>query len=332
MCQVLYLTIGFFHCKIVGEMRGALCFLVFTGLTALAQPSIPLGLDAFLPAPEDNPVTAAKAALGRRLFFEPALSRDGKVSCASCHDPDRAFTDDRPLAIGVSGKRGTRRVPSIVNRGYGRAFFWDGRIATLEEQVLQPIQNPVEMDLTIPQALEAVAKTGKYPPLDERALSHALATYVRTILSGDAPYDRYIAGDRAALSPEALAGLRLFRGKANCTACHIGPNLTDEQFHNTGIGFRDGKFTDEGRQSVTQRGSEAGAFKTPTLRDVARRPPYMHDGSLAMLADVIEHYDKGGVKNPNLSREIQPLKLTPEEKRQLEAFLRSLNGKLQEGF
>ncbi|MBK5291518.1 MAG: cytochrome-c peroxidase [Acidobacteriia bacterium] len=304
---------------------------LFLALAAFAQVRIPVGLDAFVPVPDDNPMTGEKVTLGRRLFLEKALSRDGSISCATCHDPERAYTDAKPLSVGVAGKRGSRRVPSILNRAYGKTFFWDGRIGALEEQVLQPIVNPLEMDLTIEEALARLRQTGRYPALDERSLSHALSSYVRSILSGNSAYDRYVAGDRLALPVEALAGLRLFRGKANCAACHLGPNLSDEQFHNTGIGFRDGVFSDAGRNLVTKRPEDRGAFKTPTLRQMAERAPYMHNGSLATIEDVIEHYDKGGVANPHLDAELQPLRLTVEEKRALGQFLRALSGEVREG-
>lgn len=287
----------------------------------------PLGLDRFMPAPESNPLTLEKVALGRELFFDQRLSRDRSLACASCHDPAHGFTDARPVAIGVFGRRGSRRVPSLLNRGYGASFFWDGRVRTLEEQVLQPIVNPLEMDLPLEEAVARLRP--KVDTIEE--LSHALASYVRTILTGDSAYDRYLAGDRAALSSLELEGLRLFRGKANCAACHLGPNLTDELFHNTGIGFRDGAFADPGRFEVTRNSRDLGAFKTPTLRGVAARAPYMHDGSLATLEDVIEHYDRGGIANPNLDEDIRPLRLTAEEKRALTAFLRALTGPVRHG-
>jgi cytochrome c peroxidase len=312
-------------------MRCILTLLCVGALATAAGIPVPLGLDSYLPAPESNPITKEKAALGRALFFDKALSRDRSVSCATCHLPDRAFTDDKPLAVGLAGRKGTRRTPSILNRGYGKAFFWDGSAGTLEEQVVKPIVNPVEMDLPLEEALNRLREAGQYPSLDRDSLAAALATYVRTILSGDSPYDRYVAGDRAALSTEQLAGLRLFRGKANCASCHLGPNLTDEQFHNTGTGFFDGNFTDVGRFKVTGQPRDRGAFKTPTLREAALRAPFMHDGSLATLDDVVEHYDKGGAANPSLDREIRPLKLTAEEKRALVAFLHALSGTIREG-
>lgn len=287
----------------------------------------PTGLDRFLPAPETNPLTAEKVALGQELFFDVRLSRDQSLACATCHDPAHGFTDARPLAVGVFGRRGVRRVPSLLNRGYGASFFWDGRVRTLEEQVLQPIVNPLEMDLPLEEAVARLRP--KVNSIEE--LSQALASYVRTILSGDSPYDRYVAGDRAALNAVELEGLRLFRGKANCVACHLGPNLTDELFHNTGVGFRHGRFADPGRFAVTQNPRDLGAFKTPTLRGVASRAPYMHDGSLATLEDVIEHYDRGGIANPSLDEEIRPLRLTAEEKRSLAAFLAALSGPVRHG-
>lgn len=295
---------------------------------AAAQIQVPLGLDAFLPAPASNPITREKAALGRKLFFDAALSRDGTISCSTCHAREHGFTDKQPRAVGIAGRRGPRRSPTLINRAWGKSHFWDGRAATLEEQVLQPIANPDEMDST---AELAARRVGLASPAE---LAAALATYVRTILAGGSRYDQYLQGDRHALTSAELAGLKLFRGKANCASCHVGANLTDERFHATGAGDP----ADPGREAVTRNAADRGAFKTPTLREAARRAPYMHDGSLATLADVIEHYDRGGVRSKGARRpdhldpEIQPLHLTAAEKQQLEAFLRSLDGVVKDGY
>lgn len=300
----------------------------------------PLGLDAFMRVPDDNPLTAEKVALGKRLFSDPILSADRSVSCATCHDPERAFTDDRPKAVGVYGRTGPRRVPKLVNRGYGRSFFWDGRIPTLEEQVLQPVVNSLEMDLPLAEAVERLKADETYAelflaafgqPPDENALANALASYVRTILSGGSRYDRYVAGESEALDQRERLGLEIFRTKGNCVTCHLGPNLTDERFHNTGIGFAGGRFVDDGRFTVTDDPRDRGAFKTPTLRDVALTAPYMHDGSLTTLERVIEDYNRGGTPNPQLDSEIRKLNLSEPEKEALAAFLRTLTGTIQEG-
>jgi cytochrome c peroxidase len=281
--------------------------------------AIPLGLDLYMPVPDDNRITEEKIELGRRLFNDRRLSRDRTIACASCHDPKRAFSDGRPVAIGVRGQLGRRSAPTLVNRGYGRAFFWDGRAATLEEQVRQPIQDPGEMDMTLTEVSSRVR-------VGEVEIVQALATYVRSILSGDAPFDRFVNGDRTALTAEQRAGLRIFRSQGNCTACHVGPTFSDERFHNTGVAWRDGRLQDEGRGAVTLRDVERGAFKTPTLREIARTAPYMHDGSLQTLDEVIDFYDRGGNPNPGLDEEVRPLKLTSDEKRALASFLRALNG------
>ncbi|MEZ5361046.1 MAG: cytochrome c peroxidase [Bryobacterales bacterium] len=300
-----------------------------------------LGLDAYMPVPAENPLTPEKAALGKRLFEDPVLSADRTVSCASCHDAHYGYADDQPVAVGVREQKGTRRSPRLINRGYGRVFFWDGRAGSLEEQALKPIENPIEMDLALAEAIErlraepayvaefAKAFDGAAP--DAETLSRALASYVRTIVSGASPYDRYLAGDQDALDAAQKRGLEVFRGKGGCTLCHMGPNLTDEQFHNTGVGWSDGKTADEGRYAVTGNARDRGAFKTPTLRESARSGPYMHDGSLETLADVIDFYDDGGKKNPQLDRDMQPLELTDQEKKDLERFLHALNGEIREG-
>ncbi len=301
---------------------------------------VPVGLDLYMPVPEHNPLTAAKVALGRKLFFDSLLSRDQTRACATCHDPRRAFTDGRAVALGVDGIEGTRSAPTLVNRGYGRSFFWDGRATSLEQHVLRPIQHRLEMDMTLEGLLLRLTLDEEYPDLfqaafgddpDAEGLAQALASYVRTILSGNAPVDRYLKGDRSALTERQRQGLRIFRGKGNCTVCHVGPTFTDEQFHNTGVAFRDGKPADEGRFAVTGKEKDRSAFKTPTLRHVAQTAPYMHDGSLRTLEDVIEFYDRGGNTSPHLDEELRPLNLTPEEKQALAVFLRSLTGTLQEG-
>lgn len=290
---------------------------------------IPLGLDLYMPVPEENPITEDKIELGRRLFNDRRLSRDGSIACVSCHDPDRAFSKPEAVSPGVFGRRGRRNAPALINRGWGRSFFWDGRVATLEEQVLQPIEDPNEMDLSIAEASARVA-------VSPQNMSRALATYIRSIMSGNAPYDRYVNGDRRALSAEAQAGLKVFRGKGNCTACHVGPNFTDERLHNTGIAWAGqagraeaaGAFLDEGRAAISGTPEDRGAFKTPTLREIERSAPYMHDGSLASLDEVVDYYDRGGNRHARLDPEVRPIGLTASEKHALIAFLRSLSGNI----
>ena len=283
---------------------------------ALLLAAPPLGLDLYRPVPEDNPLTKKKVELGRKLFFDKRLSRDRTIACATCHDPKRAFTDGRPVAAGIGGRMGTRNVPTLVNRVWGLVFFFDGRAATLEKQALEPILNPLEMDLTLP---EIKARVG----VESEDAARALASYVRTILSGNSPYDRYINGDRKALGAKAQAGLSVFRGKGRCIVCHAGPTLSDEHLHNTGIAWREGRLVDPG--------AGQGDFKVPTLREVARTAPYMHDGSLQTLEEVVEYYSRGGNANPYLDEDILPLNLTNEEKSALVAFLRSLSGSVREG-
>jgi cytochrome c peroxidase len=291
------------------------------GRLLLAMLVVPLGLDLYMPVPDDNPMTAAKIALGRELFHDRRLSRDETTACVSCHDPERAFSTSDPISPGIFGRRGQRNAPALINRGWGRSFFWDGRAATLEEQVLRPIEDPNELGFSVEQA---VARTR----VSARDMSHALATYVRSLMSGDSPFDRFVNGDRTALSPEARDGLRIFRGKGNCTACHIGPNFTDEKFHNTGIAWVEAttSFRDDGRAAISGKAEDRGSFKTPTLREAARTAPYMHDGSLASLEQVVEYYDRGGNRHTLLDEEIRPLGLTTMEQRVLVAFLQSLTG------
>jgi cytochrome c peroxidase len=293
---------------------------------------VPLGLDLYTPVPETSPITTRKIRLGRQLFHDKRLSADGSLACASCHLPERAFSQPRPIAVGVHGRSGTRNAPALLNRAWGRSFFWDGRTTTLEEQVLRPIEDPNEMGSSVEAAAgRAGVKRG--------TLADALASYVRSIRTGDSPVDRFEKGEVAALSDEARAGFQVFRGKGNCTLCHIGPNLTDESFHNTGVAWEpsiggsstSGRFLDDGRAIVTRRDRDRGAFKTPTLREVSRTAPYMHDGSLATLEDVVNFYDDGGRPNRHLDISIRPLKLTGDEKRGLVGFLASLSGRVTEG-
>ncbi len=303
---------------------------------------LPLGVDLYRPVPDDNRLTAAKISLGRRLFFDRRLSRDGSLSCAGCHDPKRAFTDGRMVAQGAGGALGSRNTPIIVNRAWGESLFLDGRAATLEELALQPVLNPKELGMNADAILSLARNSYRSrfraafhsePSLE--LVARALASYLRTIVDGDSPFDRYAAGARSgnssALSESARRGLALFQGKAGCGQCHSGPNLSDEQFHNTGVAWRTGVLTDEGRAGVTHAPADRGAFKTPTLREISRTAPYMHDGSLATLNQVIDYYDDGGAKNPTLDPKLRALHLSPVEKQDLLAFLNSLTGRIQDG-
>jgi cytochrome c peroxidase len=295
------------------------------------RPPHPLGLDEYFAVPDDNPLTAEKIDLGRRLFFDPLLSADRKIACASCHQPHHAFSDTVPRSRGVYGRVGSRNAPTLVNVAYARTLFWDGRLETLEDQVLRPIQDSLEMDLGLDELVARLGHDTAYRRPFRRAfadsitatnVARALASYVRSLRFGDAAIDRFRAGDTGALSPEARSGLRLFVGKANCSACHPGPTLTDEQFHNTGVSWGS---ADLGRFMVTQAEEDRGRFSTPTLREVACTAPYMHDGSVATLEQVVEFYDGGGAPNPYLDPEIQSLRMTTGERRALVAFLRSLS-------
>jgi cytochrome c peroxidase len=318
--------------------------VVHDGSTAQLITSLgPRGrMDALrVPIPADNPISEAKVDLGRRLFSDPVLSKDRSVSCSTCHKPELAFSDGKPLAVGVFGRVGKRHSPSLVNRGLGRAQFWDGRAATLEELALVPFRDANELDLPPEEAIARLAADPSYsaafqsafgrPPSTED-LGRALATFVRGIRSENSAFDRFVAGDRTALTDEQQRGLQVFRSRGNCTFCHREPTFTDEVLHNTGVAWRadpqgaGGTYQDDGRFAVTSSERDRGKFKTPTLRDIARTAPYMHDGSLATLDDVVEFYDKGGRKNPNLFPIIRPIGLSPEEKRVLVLFLQSLSG------
>jgi cytochrome c peroxidase len=290
---------------------------------------VPLGLKP-LPVPADNPLTPEKVELGKQLYFDPRLSCDNTVSCASCHDPKKGWSNGTPFAMGVRNQVGGRSAPTIINAAYSDLQFWDGRALKLEGQALGPIQNPIEMDHKLDDCVTKLNKIPGYKQQFQKVfgtdvtsenIAKAIASFERTVLSGNAPYDKYKGGNHNVMSAAAERGMKLFFGKAHCSACHTGPNFSDESFHNIGVGMKAEK-PDLGRYEVTKVVGDKGAFKTPTLREVARHAPYMHDGSLKTLEDVVEHYDKGGIANPQLDEEIFPLKLSATEKSDLITFMK----------
>jgi cytochrome c peroxidase len=299
-------------------------------------PVAPLGAPALaMPG-----LTPEKVRLGRWLFFDKRLSADATVSCATCHQPARAFSEDRPTPIGIRGHVGTRKAPPISNAAAEDHFFWDGRAHSLIEQAKGPIENPGEMGNTLEGATATVRAIPGYRSafreaygddrLDIDRIAEAIAAYEATLLSGDSSYDRYEAGKEAALSPLAREGEGLFFGEAGCGGCHSGPRLSDGAFHNVGVGWdgnpAKGSFADAGRAAVTHDRKDLGAFKTPTLRDLSRRGPYMHDGSLKTLRDVVEYYRRGGQQNPWLASEMKEVSFGEGQVQALVAFLESLDG------
>jgi cytochrome c peroxidase len=299
---------------------------------------IPFGLEeSAVVIPADNPLTKEKVELGRVLLFDKRLSQDNTIACASCHLAKFAFTDGKPVATGIRGQKGGRSAPVSFNRVFSSAQFWDGRAATLEAQSVGPFTNPIEHGFANYDVMNAkMMKIPGYRKLFKQVFGDdnittervgmAIASFQRTILSGNSPADRFDQGGETGAIPEAAQrGLILFREKARCTKCHSGFNFTDEKFHNLGIGW-DTNTVDLGRYMITSNTEEIGAFKTPTLREIARSAPYMHDGRFKTLEEVVDFYNKGGVKNPHQDNLIVPLELTDQEKSDLVQFLRTLNG------
>jgi len=294
-------------------------------------------------------VTPAKVRLGRWLFFDTRLSADGTLSCASCHQPSLAFSQPTPRSTGIRGQQGTRKAPPILNAAFPvyPAFFWDGRAASLAEQAKGPIANPIEMGHTLDGAAAAIRGVAGYRPWfreafgDERVdidrIAEAIAAYEATRLSGNSRADRFDAGDATALTAAEQRGRALFFGRGACATCHLGPNLTDGQFHNVGIGWREPPpgappergFEDLGRAAVSHDPRDTGAFKTPTLRDCSRHAPYMHDGSVATLREAVALYRTNGQANPWKSEKLRAGPLSWEDVDDLVAFLGALDG---EGF
>jgi cytochrome c peroxidase len=283
-------------------------------------------------APTGNALTEARAQLGRRLFYDPRLSRTNDVSCSTCHEQRYAFSDPKAVSTGTEGLQGTRNAPALVNLAWSSTFFWDGRAASLEEQAGMPIENPVEMNLPLADAVARVAADASYdaafaeayggPPTQE-TLRFALASFVRALVSAGSAYDRHLAGDDAAFGARERRGEELFfTDRGGCFHCHPPGSLTNGGYFNNGS-YVDGG--DRGRQALTNRTGDLGKFKVPALRNIAATAPYMHDGSLPTLEAVVDQYDRGGRGHASTDPQIQVLGLTEPEKADLLAFLRSLS-------
>lgn len=353
-------------------MRLLFLFLCWCCCGAQAEPNRPLGLPPLV-IPADNPQTPAKIALGKQLFHDPRFSQTGEVSCASCHNPLRAFTDHRPVSSGIHRLEGARNAPTVINAALLQSQFWDGRAADLEEQAIQPMLNPIEMGMPDNEAVLRVVRsdTGYSEQFQAvfgvtaaaigiRHVANAIASYERTLIAGDSPFDHYyFNNDQAAISQAAKRGLSVFFNRAACASCHTLDRdytlLTDQRFHNIGVGYRRlerllqplekgsetinksqleagaGEHSIElGRFVITGNYQDIGAFKTPTLRNIAKTAPYMHDGSLQTLAQVVDYYDSGGAIDGHrpqsrfIDARIRPLGLTEQQKSDLIAFMETL--------
>ena len=344
----------------------------FSARQEASENIVPLGLPAdtwSYYVPKTNPLTPAKIELGRKLFFEARLSADGNISCATCHKPELAFTDGKTVAEGIFGRLGTRNSISVLNTMFNNAQFWDGRSDTLEQQAIEPLVNPLEMGNSshddVIDRLRALAgyraefQTVFGGEITIGRLAQAIASFERSLVSGDSPFDRYVAGDERAISEEAKRGFAIFRGRGRCARCHSfseqRPFFTDFSYHNTGVAANDPNFDKLARQAATaaesvrakdllgqlakQRGGQElgrilvsyqlfdlGAYRTPSLRNIALTAPYFHDGSARTLADVVRFYNGGGKANINLEEELHTLGLSEDDQDDLVAFLMSLTG------
>jgi cytochrome c peroxidase len=286
-----------------------------------------------VPIPVDNPQSASKILLGKQLYFDTRLSKDNTVSCATCHSPAMGWSDAGPTSKGINNQMGGRRAPPVSNAAYLPLQFWDGRSPSLEDQAKGPIANPIEMGNThevmirtvsdIPGYVEEFKKVFGTFPITVDQVAQAIASFERTVVTTDSPFDRYVKGDESALTWQEKAGLEIFNGKGHCTACHWGGNFTDGRFHNIGVKPQDPNKPDKGRFEITKDAKDYAAFKTPTVRDAALRAPYLHDGSEKTLESLVEFYNRGGDTNdPNLDPLLLPLGLSQEEKDALVAFMK----------
>ena len=284
-----------------------------------------------VPVPEDNPMTTEKIELGKRLYFDARLSGNNVQSCSSCHQPQAGYGDNLATFIGFEGFRGHRNSPTIINSAYYAENFWDGRASSLEEQAQGPITAAGEMNQDLDVLVEELKAVPEYvtdfqtvfgEDINTTNILKAIATFERTIVAKDTAFDKYLAGDDDAISDEAKKGMVLYTGKASCIICHTTPTLSDGKYYNLGISG------DEGRYAVTNNAADMGAFRTSSLRGITHTGPYMHDGSLATIKDVVDFYNKGGGTDANKSNLIQPLNLTDEEVNQLVAFLETLGGEV----
>jgi cytochrome c peroxidase len=304
--------------------------LASTAITAAQENKGSFKLPAEIPTPANNRLTPEREDLGKQLFFEPRLSGSNSISCASCHNPALGWSDALPTAKGNAMKVLGRATPSIANAAYNDLQMWDGRFRSLEEQALGPIQAPAEMNGSMAQIIPELKALPEYTREFERAypgegitpetIAKAIASFERTVILRHSPFDQWIGGDQTAIGPSAKRGFELFVGKANCVACHQPPNFTDQGFHNIGLKGNQ----DEGRFARMPIKASRGAFKTPTLRNVELTAPYMHNGAYRTLAEVVEHYDRGGDEKDNLDPNMKPLGLTPNERQDLIAFMQSL--------
>jgi cytochrome c peroxidase len=318
-----------------------LAWLLFT-LVILFRPPLVHALDY-----------KAQIQLGKQLFYDARLSKNKKISCATCHKPELAFTDGLTVARGLNGKTLKRNTPTLLHVADLYSFFWDGRASSLEAQVLEVIQNPDEMGMKLDDLVNRLNQIPGYTAqfmniygtrVTVRGITRSIAAYERTLMTQPSPFDKYLSGDKTAISPPAQKGLEIFQSKANCALCHHGFIFTDSEFHNIGVPslseqnssrlFSRGKQRklpkddDIGRYKLTKRREDMGSFKTPTLRNITQTAPYMHNGVFKTLEEVIEFYDKGGVKNTNLDMQMKALGLTAQEKFHLIEFLKTLTGPL----
>ena len=312
----------------------SIALLLICGFVALrCGQTQDLNATVLVPAPSDNPQNAEKIALGRKLFFDKRLSLDGSISCASCHHPQKAFSDQRSKSIGINGQLSERNAPSILNAAFLKTAMFDAHLATLELQAIVPIQEPVEMGHNMKILIKQLRQIPEYQAaaqaifgrdFDAWVLTRSLAAFERSLLSMNAPFDQYLAGNKKAMSKDQLAGWRIFSDELYCTKCHPAPYFTTYEAANNGLYARYEGKTDQGRFRIHHDSSDIGKFKIPSLRNLPLTYPYMHDGSINSMEAALEHYQKGGARHPLQDPRINSFELSTKEKAQLLAFFNAL--------